>query len=303
MLALMRNRWKRLIMLGMLALMAAPRPAAACSYSVPGWYTVSTTLGTPALPAGISLAESGPSASGGSGSTTISISNTTPTPLYLIANFMTGAEEFDDIGQRFPDGYGPTHKVVDGQAWVWSPPHYTGKSGWTWQPSRNALELFITEGAIETTQGVVLYFTTQIGDNRPEDAQPPAPEQGEIRLVYGSQLIVIPVEITYALNSAYRPDAMAHMAAACNNPNSLKTFVTIDPATGRMSTVTPPATAPAAPTALPVATATLEAQLKQDDGRSPTAAGSTSTSGLLAASGGAIVLAAALAWRGLRRRT
>jgi hypothetical protein len=282
MLALMRNRWKRLLLLGMLALAitAAPRPAAACSYRVPDWYSVSTTLRRPALPAGISVAES-------PADRTISISNATSTPLYLIANVATGADTFEDIGQRFSDGYGPTHKAVDGQAWEWT--------GWKWQPAGHAIELSVTEGAIQTNAGTVIYFQSRVGDGRPEDARPPAPEQGEIRLVYGSELIVIPIEIVYALNSAYQPDAMARLAAACNNPEA-QTFVTIDPATGRVSTVTPLATAPPAPTALPVATATLEAQLKQDGGRP------ASGVGLLAASGGALVLLAALAWRGLRQR-
>jgi hypothetical protein len=289
--SLLRRRWKTLILLAMLALATTttPLPAAACSYSVPGWYKVSTTLGTPALPAGISVVES-------PGGRTISISNATPTPLYLIANFMTGEDEFEAIGQSFPDGYGPTHKVVDGHAWVWSPPRYTGKSGWTWQPSRNALELLITEGAIESNGGTVIYFNTMVGDGRPADAAPPAPEQGEIRLVYGDELVVIPVEIAYELNPDYQPNAMADMARACNNP---QTFATFDPASGRLSTVTPLAAAPSAPAATPVATATPASTPEREGGLPDSGAGNNR---LLLGSGAALLLGVALAWRGLRRR-
>ncbi|HYF63363.1 MAG TPA: hypothetical protein VD886_11150 [Herpetosiphonaceae bacterium] len=288
-----RRRWKPLTLVVMLALAIAadPRHAAACSIRVPGWYEVSTTLRAPALPVGISLVE------GEFGQ--ISISNATATPLYLITYLIKSQERVEDIGHSFAAGTGPTQKAAGGQAWEWTPPGYAGEPFWTWQPSGDAIELRISEDGIDSAGGTIMRFQNQVGDNRPADAVAPAPEQGKIRLAYGDELIVIPVDIAYALRPGYEPDAIAKTHALCGDPGA-GIFVVVDPATGRLATVTPLA-ATTAPTARPAATATPDAAPDGEEGLPDSAPGAGDNRPLLGAVAGLLV-AGALAWRGLRRR-
>jgi hypothetical protein len=213
MLWLRKYVWGRLALPALLALtmIGSLAPAAACSYALPPWYSTTISLSMPPRPPGVTFEEVGD----GSGRT-FRILNTTATPLYLITNFATGAQEFEDLGHTFPARFGPTSKVVDGVAWRWEPPSYTGEKGWTWQPARGPVELVIGEIAIGSGDGYVAYFGNEEGDGRPLNASPPPPTQVEIPLVYGTDLITIPVAITYALNPDYDPAAGAEAVANCD---------------------------------------------------------------------------------------
>jgi len=190
--------------------LGAPAPAGACSYSLPPWYSTAASLDIPPLPAGVVLDKVA-----GSDGGKFRLSNTSSIPIYGIGKFATGADEFAVIGPTFPDRFGPTMKVVDGQAWDWKP-HYTGEKVWTWQPAGDAIELLIGGEAISMPNSYVAYFTNEIGDNRPANAPLPPAERAEIRLVYGAELITIPVTVSYALNPDYEPDAGATATAFCD---------------------------------------------------------------------------------------
>ncbi len=297
--SVLKRCWGGLTLLGVIgwALVGAPQPAAACSYRVQGWYVVSATLRTPPLPTGVTVVQP-PSESSGASGKMITISNTTATPLYIIANFMTGEDTFEPIDHTFSDGRGPTHKVVDGAVWKWSPP--------TWQLTSDAMELYIRDDAMSTNEGYVTYFTSEIGDNRPDNVTPPPPEQLDIPLVYGTELITISIDVSYALNPGYNPHAMQQMAEVCrrldNNPGSIMEQLTsmpqLPPVDAPLANVTP------APTATPAApTATLEARPPDDRRPAGASANAASGAGAVAPWAGATALIVGLiAWRRRRPR-
>ena len=200
-----------------LAWAAIPTPVAACSYSLPGWYRATATLHLPPLPLGVTIEEYSEEVSYGT-INIVQINNTTTIPLYVIGNFVTGETTFEAIGHTFSDRRGPTQKVVDGVVWTWDPPRDTGERTWTWQPTESAVDLIIGDSAIGTHGGYAASYRhgNSIGDNRPATVPIPLPEQVEIALVYGTDLLIISVDITYSLNSDYDPHAEARVLASCN---------------------------------------------------------------------------------------
>jgi len=187
-----------------LGMILAPASAAACSFIFPPWYTVTTTIQAPPLPPGVTLVEV-PEDPPGIGAKKLRISNTSATPLYIIAALATGNTDFEPIDHQFPDSRGPVGKVVDGVASRWAAPWYTGQDQWTWEQKGPAATLYVTDERITADDGIVARFANNTGPDRPAGAPPPAPERLVVPLVYGTTLITIPMTVTYSLNPDYDP--------------------------------------------------------------------------------------------------
>ncbi len=192
-------------LLVLLAYAGTSKPAAACSTFMPPWYSIVTTLHVPPLPAGVTIEERVDAHPAQSASKTIVVKNTSATPLYVVARFATDATNFVPIGITFAAGYGPAFKSADGAAFSWSSPSATGAPDSAWQPTGDSIELDVD--SLRIGSGSAQSITFKQGATYLRAAAPP-PEQAQIQLVYGDELIGIPVDVTYTLNPTYRQDLL-----------------------------------------------------------------------------------------------
>jgi hypothetical protein len=88
---------------------------------------------------------------------------------------------------------------------------------------RDAVLLSIGHNKLMSDQGDVVDLAprNQTGDNRPENVQLPAPQTIQLPLVYGTQMLHVPITISYMLNPAYHPDSVARSLTACRSSRLL----------------------------------------------------------------------------------
>lgn len=195
-----------ILLVGALALggtmILAPPSVAACPFRPPRLYNTSTTFHIPPLPAGIAVEETvgepAPALT-----KKLRITNTTSIPLYIIGELEPGNHDVEPLTPQFPAGRGPILKIVDGRAWEWANPHATGQDQWIWRPLDSQLRLDVGFDMISMDQHTIAVFPDPMGEGRPANVTPPPPETIELSLVYGTQLIPIPMTVTYTLNPAY----------------------------------------------------------------------------------------------------
>lgn len=163
----------------------------------------------------------------------IEIRNSSSTPLYLLGRSYEAhgnpAFQYEPLPVPIPKGRGPINKVVEHQAFHWGIDwEAIGNTDvdmedlrfeWiTMEGSGDAIRLNISYNRIDSGMGYVtdLEPLNQTGDHRPDMVTPPEPQSTELSLVYGTQLITVPVTVSYRINETYDPTSVARSARACD---------------------------------------------------------------------------------------
>jgi hypothetical protein len=155
----------------------------------------------------------------------VEITNSSPTALYIIGTPWTANTAFERVPLTLPPGVGPTHKIERQQAVTWRPifdtPQSQARMGWTQETSerKDAVLLEIHHNTLQSDQADVIDLASRnhTGDNRPTDVRLPDPQMVTFPLIYGTQLVEVPITISYVLNPTYKPDSVARSLNACRS--------------------------------------------------------------------------------------
>jgi hypothetical protein len=141
------------------------------------------------------------------------VTNTTPTPLYLTGEQWTGNTTFA----------GPVLKIVSGQGFYWGPifdnPNSPARMGWkpeNYYGRPDAVWLYIFTNRLSGGDSTILNLEprNQFDGHRPANVDIPGPQTVLLPLVYGEQVINVPLKISYTLNTEYYGSSAAGVFCA-----------------------------------------------------------------------------------------
>jgi hypothetical protein len=191
-----------------------PSAIAACTPVPPTpWFREQLTLEPFPLPAGITIKTT---------ATTIQIGNTSTTPLYLLG---MRPDEREDVVHPYalPAELVPLHKVVAGASFDWRrdfDPHTPVPTiGWfpSYDTPSETINLSVFQDRIFSWHATVLALEprNRIGDKRPANPDLPRPQQMILTLVYGTEVLRVPMMISYLASSEYDPESVSKARHAC----------------------------------------------------------------------------------------
>ncbi len=178
------------------------------------WFKEHLQLGLLDLPAGVRVElvpRDAPIADA-----SIVIRNSSSTALYVIGQHGIADPGYVDIGRKFPPGIGPLNKIVDGHAYKWHM-RLDGSSAafdFAWIPEDNYDQSDAVwldsyhNNCIGTDVGTVVQLKplNQYGGHRPAHVDVPNPQTALLSLIYGTEVLSIPLTISYSLNQDYQPE-------------------------------------------------------------------------------------------------
>jgi hypothetical protein len=141
------------------------------------------------------------------------VTNTTPTPSYLTGEQWTGNTTFA----------GPVLKIVSGQGFYWGPifdnPNSPARMGWkpeNYYGRPDAVWLYIFTNRLSGGDSTILNLEpqNQFDGHRPANVDIPGPQTVLLPLVYGEQVINVPLKISYTLNTEYYGSSAAGVFCA-----------------------------------------------------------------------------------------
>jgi hypothetical protein len=151
----------------------------------------------------------------------IVIKNDSPTILYVPGiSFSIILNNSDEAPIAPPPGKGLLHKAVNGLAYDWSQDYddVTSEYHYAWTPGHHdSIWLYAFENQIRSSEGSVIDLAplNQVDENRPENVKIPEPQKAFLPIIYGNEIIEIPIIISYTLNTKYRSlDSRIHEARA-----------------------------------------------------------------------------------------
>jgi len=140
----------------------------------------------------------------------IEIKNTSSTNLYMAGtSFWIILNNSDEAPVALPPGKGLLHKAVNGQAYDWSQDYddVTLEYHYAWALGHHdSIWLYAFGNQIRSSEGSVvdLVPVNQFDGNRPDNVKIPEPQKVLLPIIYGNEIIEIPVTISYTLNTNYR---------------------------------------------------------------------------------------------------
>ncbi len=136
--------------------------------------------------------------------------NTSSIPLYIVGKAGEGHWKFDEIPVELPIGIGPVYKVVDGQAYIWNIKYNHPGTGyyfdWFKEKQRDvSVWLYVYENQVLSETGTILDLEprNQFDGDRPKDVIIPDPQKVMLSTIYGTEIIQIPLMVSYTLNANY----------------------------------------------------------------------------------------------------
>jgi hypothetical protein len=209
----------------LLASLSRPTISLACSPALPDpWFTERISVASANLPSdvGVRIVQINRY---GLAQDSIEITNGSPTPLYIIGTPWTAITTFEPVPLTLPAGVVPTHKIVSHQAVTWRPIDDTSQTqarmGWTQATSdrKDAVLLEIQHDTLQSDQADIIDLVprNRTGDDRPANVRVPDPQQIAFPLIYGTQLLQVPITVSYLLNPTYKPDSVARSRTACTS--------------------------------------------------------------------------------------
>lgn len=168
----------------------------------------------------------------GSASDYVEITNRSATPLYVLAATQDRPRISTALPVALPAGRGALYQIANGQVFTWDsflnvrtypqPGQATTQprpGGWVASQARpsDVVLLTIADNVLKIDEapsyGISevsrLAARNRTGDARPADVALPAAQAVMVPLLYGIQLIEVPIAVTYALNPSYRPNSVA----------------------------------------------------------------------------------------------
>jgi hypothetical protein len=152
------------------------------------------------------------------------VTNTSPTPLYLTGEPMTGNTTFEPFSVELPASTGPVLKIVSGQAFYWGPILDTSNSParMGWEPEESygrpdAVWLYIFTNRLSGGGNVILNLEprNQFDGHRPANVDIPGPQTVLLPLVYSEQIFNVPITISYTLNPGYYEYEVVEPSVLC----------------------------------------------------------------------------------------
>ena len=140
------------------------------------------------------------------------VTNTSATPLYLAGEPISGDTTFETISVELPTNTGPIFKIVSGQAFSWEPivdpPDSPVRMGWKPKESfdhPDAAWLHIYGNRILGNSYVIVTLEpkNEFHARRPKNVEIPKAQSVALPLIYGTEIIQVPLTIAYTLNSDY----------------------------------------------------------------------------------------------------
>jgi hypothetical protein len=137
--------------------------------------------------------------------------NASSTPLYIVGKAGEGHWKFDEISVEFPNGTGPVYKIVGGQAYIWNIKYNHPGTGyyfdWFKENQRDdSVWLYVFGNRVLSETGTILDIEpwNQFDGGRPKDVIIPDSQKVMLSTVYGTEIIQIPLTVSYTLNTNYR---------------------------------------------------------------------------------------------------
>jgi hypothetical protein len=199
-----------IVILGALGASCAPAQA----YPFP-WFTEHIQLGSMDLPRGVSVEYVTPPHERLS-TKAIAVRNLSSTVLYVVGTHFVANPSYEDISVKLAPGVGPLNKIVNGQAYKWndrfdvttSSDHFSWEGEENFKQSDSVWLGSDTDNRIASDEGTVVDLKplNKYGGQRPPDVKIPNPQDALLPLVYGTQVLNIPITISYSLNKDYQPE-------------------------------------------------------------------------------------------------
>jgi hypothetical protein len=148
----------------------------------------------------------------------VEITNSSSTTLYVIGKPWSPNRILVSVPLTLPAGVGPTHKIVNQQVFTWQP--YAGTPQAypvTGNQRTDAVFLKINDNILQSDEAAVIDLAphNRTGDARPADVRLPDAQTVTFPLIYGTQLIQVPISVSYMLNPSYRPNSVASPPDGC----------------------------------------------------------------------------------------
>lgn len=193
------------IAIALLAICFSAEPARAMTPPYNPWFGEVFSADARDLPQGVEIAQL---PAGRVGDVRLEIRNFSDTPLYLRSP--GGSPRLDLppelVGVRVPSGAATWLKVDMGQAFQWQTYKCTPETCvgyWAFTGTSIKLDPSSMRHIAVGLQQRNIRGGGAAGSRRPAEVEVPAPENAELRLVYGERLLVVRLTLTYVLNPAY----------------------------------------------------------------------------------------------------
>ena len=145
----------------------------------------------------------------------LAIRNTSLIEFYILGH--QSRSSFPDIGVELPSDLVPLMKIVDGQVSFWKNDSWSQNG--LYQEEINTIWFHIWDDGLHCKEGRVLDFEPRNQysyggeDNRPDNVKIPESQEVLLPIVYGTDLINIPLEISYSLNPDYNPSTQLNLTS------------------------------------------------------------------------------------------
>jgi hypothetical protein len=174
----------------------------------------------------------------------VEITNRSSTPLYVLAAGQNPLSTFTNFPMALPPRVGAIYQIVNDQVFTWDPMLNAGiypqsaagspqtrPTGWVASGAKPSDGFLSTISGNDILRNEILrdneYATNgeavvirpavqnRFGDARPANVHLPRAEIIRVSLIAGTQLIQVPITVSFVLNPSYRPDSMVHQVYHC----------------------------------------------------------------------------------------